>query len=351
MRRLEKLVVSLAALSLAGCATLQSTANTHGPAARSIGHLTRAMDIGFVIVTVVMWVLLAIALKKRPGSLKEHMPVDVGGGQPWIAIGGLAFPLLVLSVFFFLGLELLSDFPIHGAHGMHETMNGSINGAAPAAKPDILIIGHQWWWEIHYLDGDFDQQFTTANEIHIPAHRAVNIELRSADVMHSFWVPSLHGKVDLVPGHPNFIRIEASEPGEYFGQCAEYCGEQHAHMHILLVAQEPAVYDAWVADQRQPGVQPANSESLAGQQAFLAGPCANCHMVRGTQAGGHVAPDLTHIGSRKYIGANSFQNNEAYLEAWITNAQSLKPGCLMPDITQYNGVQLRALAAYLRQLK
>lgn len=345
MRRFLQFVLLLPAFILAGCATLQSTANTHGPAARSIGHLSRAMDIGFLVTVFVMWGLIAFALKRRPGSLKEHMPINTGGGQLWIAIGGLAVPLLVLSVFFFLGLELLSDFPIYGMHGMHAKSEMSM------PKPDIVIIGHQWWWELQYLGSEPDQQFTSANEIHIPAHRAVNIELRSADVMHSFWVPSLHGKVDLVPGHPNFIRIQASEPGEYFGECAEYCGEQHAHMRLFVVAQEPADYEAWLEKQRKPGMQPTNSETIAGQQAFLAGPCANCHTVRGTQAGGHVAPDLTHIGSRKYIGANTFQNNDAYLEAWVTHAQSLKPGCKMPNITQYNGVQLRSLMAYLRQLQ
>lgn len=346
MRRLCTLVLPLQVLFLAGCATVQSTSNPHGPASRSIAHLSNTMTITFLITTVVMWALLAIALKRRRGSLKEHMPIDIGGGQAWIAIGGLAIPLLVLSVFFFLGLELLSDFPIHGMHGAMHAGSGMNQ-----AKPDILIIGHQWWWEVHYLDGDLDQQFTTANEIHIPAQKPVNIELQSADVMHSFWVPSLHGKVDMVPGHPNFIRIEASQRGDFVGQCAEYCGEQHANMHLLVVAQEPGVFDAWLANQRKPAVQPTNSETMAGQQAFLAGPCANCHMVRGTLAGGHVAPDLTHIGSRKYIGANTFKNNDAYLEAWITHAQSLKPGCKMPNITQYSGAQLRALAAYLRQLQ
>jgi cytochrome c oxidase subunit 2 len=346
VRRFCKLVLPLPALLLAGCASVQSTSNTHGPAARSIAHLSHALTITFLITTFVMWVLLAVALKKNRGTFQEHMPIDIGGGQAWIAIGGLAVPLLVLSVFFFLGLELLADFPIHGMHG---GMNHAMGTLSP--KPDILIIGHQWWWEVHYLTGELDQQFTTANEIHIPAHRAVNIELRSADVMHSFWVPSLHGKVDLVPGHPNFIRIEASEAGDFIGQCAEFCGEQHAHMHILVVAQEPADFDQWLANQLKPGVQPASPEALLGQQAFLAGPCAMCHMVRGTLAGGRVAPDLTHIGSRKYIAANSFPNNNAYLEAWIAHAQSLKPGAKMPNITQYNGVQLRALVAYLRQLQ
>jgi cytochrome c oxidase subunit 2 len=223
--------------------------------------------------------------------------------------------------------------------------------AEAAAKPDILIVGHQWWWEVHYLNTDPGQQVTTANEIHIPAHRAVNIELRSADVMHSFWVPSLHGKVDLVPGHPNFIRIEASEVGDFIGQCAEFCGMQHANMHILVVAQEPAAFDEWLSNQRKPGAPPVTSEAVMGQQAFLAGPCVKCHTVRGAPASGRFGPDLTHIGSRKYIGANSFPNNNAYLEAWVTDAQSLKPGCKMPIITQYDGLQLRHLVTYLSQLR
>jgi cytochrome c oxidase subunit 2 len=346
MRRIGQFVLPLPALFLAGCATLQSTSNTHGPAARSIAHLSLAMTITFVITTVVMWLLLAIALKKNRGSFDEHMPIDVGGGQAWVAIGGLAIPLVVLSVFFFVGLELLSDFPIHGGHGEMVSMNGESR-----AKPDILIIGHQWWWEVHYLNADPSLQVTTANEIHIPAHRAVNIELRSADVMHSFWVPSLHGKVDLVPGHPNFIRIEASEPGDFIGQCGEYCGVQHANMRILVVSQEPAAFEQWLAQQRKPSASPVTSEAELGQQAFLEGPCGTCHTVRGTSAEGRNGPDLTHIGSRKYIGANSFPNNNAYLEAWVTDAQSLKPGCKMPIIKQYDGAQLRQLVAYLRQLQ
>jgi cytochrome c oxidase subunit 2 len=345
MGRCAKLAVPLLALFPAGCATVQSISNTHGPAAHKIALLSHAMSITFVITILVMWALLAIALKKNPGNLREHMPIDVGGGQAWVAIGGIAVPLLVLSVFFFLGLDLLADFPIHGDHG---AMN--MGSTAAKSKPDILIIGHQWWWEVHYL-GDGNQQIVTANEIHIPAHQPVNIELRSADVIHSFWIPSLHGKVDLLPGNVNFIRIEASEPGDYVGQCAEYCGKQHANMHLLLIAQEPDAFHAWLANQGRPGVEPTNPDTRQGQQAFLAGPCSRCHTVRGLPADGKFGPDLTHIGSRREIGADSFPNNNAYLEGWITDAQSLKPGCKMPKITQYNGTQLRSLVAYLRQLQ
>ena len=345
MSRLAKSASALLALLLSGCATLQSTSNTHGPAAQKIARLSHAMSITFVITIIVMWALLAIALKKNRGTLQEHMPIDVGGGQTWVAIGGIAVPLLVLSVFFFMGLDLLADFPIHGDHG---AMN---KGAMTTkSKPDILIVGHQWWWEVHYL-GASNQQITLANEIHIPAHRPVNIELRSADVIHSFWVPSLHGKVDLLPGNVNFIRIEATDPGNYVGQCAEYCGKQHANMHILLIAQEPAAFDAWLANQRKPAAEPTTSEAAIGKQAFLAGPCSRCHTVRGIPAAGQFGPDLTHIGSRQEIASDSFPNDNAYLEGWITDAQSLKPGCKMPNITQYSGTQLRSLVAYLRQLQ
>jgi cytochrome c oxidase subunit 2 len=345
MGRHGKFVSSLLVLVLAGCATVLSTSNTHGPAANSIARLCHAMTIMFVVAIVVMWILLAIALKKNRGTLKEHIPIDVGGGQAWVAMGGIAVPLLVLSVFFFLGLDLLADFPIHGAHGAMD-----MGSMAAKSEPDILIIGHQWGWEVHYLP-DGNQQVVTANENHVPARRPVNIELLSADVIHSFWVPSLHGKVDLLPGNVNFIRIEASEPGGCVGQCAEYCGKQHANMRILVIAQEPSAFNDWLANQSKPAVQPASSEAVLGQQAFLAGPCSQCHSIRGIPAAGRFGPDLTHIGSRKEIGADSFPNDYAYLEGWITDAQSLKPGCKMPNITQYNGAQLRSLVAYLRQLQ
>jgi cytochrome c oxidase subunit 2 len=345
MGRLRQFVFVLLAVPLSGCATLQSIGNTHGPAAHRIALLSHAMSITFVITIVVMWALLTIALKKNGGTLKEHMPIDVGGGQAWVAIGGIAVPLLVLSVFFFLGLDLLADFPIHGDHGAMD-----MGSKAAKSKPDILIVGHQWWWEVHYL-GEDGREVVTANEIHIPAHRPVNIELRSADVIHSFWVPSLHGKVDLLPGNVNFIRIEASAPGNYIGQCAEYCGKQHANMHILLIAQEPAKFYDWLANQSKPAVAPTSPETALGEQMFLAGPCSRCHTVRGIPADGKFGPDLTHIGSRKEIGADTFPNNNAYLEGWIANAQSLKPGCKMPVIRQYDGTQLRNLVAYLRELQ
>lgn len=346
MRRVFNTLAVVPALALAGCEDAQSIWNAHGPAARSIGNLSMAMTILFLIFTAVMWALFAIAFWKRRGTLAEHEPIDADGGQIWIVIGGVAIPILVLTALFVAGLSLMSDFPIHGAHGMPSEAQ-----MAKSMKPQILIIGHQWWWEIHYLSDDPSKIVITANELHLPVGRPVNIEVKTADVMHSFWIPALNGKVDLIPGQPNFIRIIPSQQGIYEGQCAEFCGDEHARMRLLAVVQKPADYSAWLADQLKPGAQPATPEAKAGEQVFLSGPCSMCHTVRGTTAGGSVAPDLTHIGSRRMIAANVYPNNDAYLEAWVTHAQSLKPDSLMPDLPDFTGDQLSDLVAYLRQLQ
>ena len=336
MRRLLLLCPLLLGI---GCQDVQSTFNTHGPAADRISHLSWLMTILFLVTIAIMWVLIAWASVRRKGTLEEHAPIDAGGGQGWIAVGGLAIPLAVLCFIFVLGLKLLASFPIHDPMNQH------------AIKPDIVVIGHQWWWEVHYVDGPIDEHFTTANEIHIPVNQPVMFELRSQDVIHSFWIPSLHGKVDLIPGHPNYVQIEASHPGNYTGECALFCGEQHAHMRLLVVAQSAEDYQAWEQAQVKPAAPPQSPAAQAGEQLFLSGPCSMCHSVRGTQAGGHVAPDLTHLASRQFIASDSFPNNTAYLESWATHAQSLKPGCLMPDLTQFSGTQLQQLVAYLQQLK
>jgi len=333
-------------LALSGCEALQSTFNAHGPAARSISHLSALMCVLFLVMIVIMWGLFAIAFYKRRGTLEEHDLISSGGGESWIAVGGIAIPLIVLTVLFVWGLSLLRAFPIHGMHG-----TANLSRMQESMKPDIRIIGHQWWWEIEYLNDDVSKDFITANELHLPVGKAVNIEVETHDVMHSFWIPALHGKVDLIPGMKNYIRIEASDPGEYTGQCAEYCGAENALMRLLAVAQPAKEYEAWLEAQRAPGSVPTSPLAVAGMQQFVGGACAMCHTVRGTIAGGRVAPDLTHIGSRKYIAANVYPNNNAYLEAWITHAQSLKPDSEMPNLTQFSGKQLQELVAYLRQLQ
>jgi cytochrome c oxidase subunit II len=335
----------IAGLFLVGCNDPQTTLEGHGLAAIRISHLAWFMTILFLAITLIMWVLLAVAFYRRRGTLAEHEPIDSQGGEMWIAIGGLAVPFVVLTLLFVLGLSLLSDFPIHGMHGPMTV------SAEEAMKPEIRITGHQWWWQIDYLNDDQSKQFTTANELHLPAGRPVYIEVETADVMHSLWIPALHGKVDMIPGLTNYILIQSSQPGSYVGQCAEYCGEQHAHMRLLAIVQEPTQYQAWLQQQLQPAAEPKTPEEVAGKDLFVSGPCIACHQVRGTTARGTIGPDLTHIGSRQLIGADSFPNNNGYLAGWISNAQSLKPGCLMPALPQFTGIQLRELVAYLRSLK
>ena len=250
------------------------------------------MVILFLLITAIMWGLIALAAILRK-ELRGHAPMDVGGGQSWIRSADWQFHLLFCACYSSSDC-VAQEFPLDGARDS-------------ALKPQILVIGHQWWWEVHYLNGNPCSRVTTANEIHIPSNQPVTIELESRDVIHSFWVPALHGKVDLIPGHANFIRIEASHSGTYRGvRC--FARAQHAHMRLLVVAQPPDVFQAWLNQQRQPAQAPTTPDAIAGEKVFLNGPCMMCHTIRGTLAGGTVAPDLTHIGSRRMIGANSFPN-------------------------------------------
>jgi cytochrome c oxidase subunit 2 len=335
--KIARSIITASLLLLAtACTQPQSTLNPGGPAARNLSQIGWVTYLVFGITAFIMWVLLAWAVMRKRGTLAEHEPWHEGGGQKWVLIGGFAIPFVVLSGMFVFMLDRMSQFPVQDQQQIN---------------PEIVIIGHQWWWEVRYVGGPVYEHFTTANEIHIPVGKPIDIELETADVIHSFWVPAMHGKVDMIPGQPNYIRIEASHPGKFPGQCAEYCGEQHAHMRLLVVAQPPAEYEAWRQMQLSPGAIPQTAEALHGQEVFNDAACALCHTVRGTPAEGKVAPDLTHFGSRKMLGADSFVNNEANLEAWVVHAQSLKPGCLMPNLTEFNGTDVRALVAYLQQLK
>jgi cytochrome c oxidase subunit II len=351
MRRIYRCSCLLASiplfLALSGCRVALSIFDPHSPAAHRIATLAWAMTILFLLTSVIMWVLFAYAFYRRRGSLAEHEPVESSGGQMWIAVGGLFVPFIVLTTFFVVGLSLLSDFPIHGA----EANSFTRSHLAQSMKPNILVIGHQWWWEIRYLNDDPAKEFTTADELHLPAGQPMNIEVKSADVIHAFSIPALNGKIDMIPGQTNYIRLTASQPGTYAGQCATYCGAEHALMSLLAVVQTPANYQAWLANQRKPAAQPTTADAKAGEQDFESSPCIACHTVRGTDAFGVVGPDLTHIGSRRMLASDVYPNDTAYLEAWITNAQSLKPGCAMPNLPQFSGVQLKDLVAYLRQLK
>jgi cytochrome c oxidase subunit II len=339
--RVEKLALTPAVALLTGCGHPFSMMSPGGPAATNISHLGWFVFLLFSAIALIMWALILWVSLRRRGSLNEHAPVDVGGGQSWILIGGFAIPFVILAAVFVIGLDSMSAFPLGGPeHGAH--------GISPA---DIRMTGHQWWWEVEYIKGGVAQHVMTADEIHIPVGRPVDIDLASSDVIHSFFVPTLHGKVDLIPGLTNRIRIEADQPGTYRGRCAEFCGAQHAHMEFLVIADLPASYEAWLARQALDSAQPVTDQERHGQQLFLTKACSLCHTIRGTLAQGRVGPDLTHIGSRLGLAANTLPNSTGNLEAWVTHAQALKPEAVMPDVTEFNGGELRDLVAYLQQLR
>ena len=214
----------------------------------------------------------------------------------------------------------------------------------------IEITGNQWWWNVEYHNPDPSLRITTANELHIPVGRPVAIQVKSSDVIHSFWVPRLHGKVDLVPGRANTIWIQADQPGVYRGQCAEYCGLQHANMAFSVIAEASDDFERWIVAQRQPAPAPVTPDQQRGLQVVQNGPCAMCHTVRGTDAGGRMGPDLTHFATRSTIAAGTAPNTRGYLAGWIADPQHLKPGTRMPS-TGLTSSDLQAVLAYLETLR
>lgn len=331
----EARLLSGAALAMVGgCGHDEVLGATGGGGDRiaSLGMFLVALSA--IVFTGVMIVLAWAVLRRR--ASRAHEAVDLSEpGTRWVLWGGAVMPAIVLGAIAVVGMAIMGATP------------------SPSTPPAVTVevIGHQWWWELHYKGPTLAGDVVTANELHLPAGVPVRLLLTSTDVIHSFWVPGLNGKLDLIPGDTNDLRITAPKPGRYTGQCAEYCGAQHAKMGLLVVAEPPADFQRWWGAQLQPGHAPTDSLTLAGQRLFVEGPCAMCHTVRGTGALGQVAPDLTHIGSRAMLGANAIPNSTGYLAGWITNAQGIKPGVRMPPITHYDGPELQALVAYLQGLK
>ncbi|HLG87362.1 MAG TPA: cytochrome c oxidase subunit II [Alphaproteobacteria bacterium] len=220
----------------------------------------------------------------------------------------------------------------------------------PGVKPAVTIeiAGHQWWWSARYLSDDPSRVLTTANEIHIPVGQPIRVKLIGADVIHSFWVPALAGKTDTIPGQTNTTWIEADRPGRYMGQCTEYCGEQHAHMAFIVVAEPKSDFEKWQRAQLLPAKAPDTPEAMRGERSFEFH-CGACHTVRGTDAGGTVAPDLTHLMSRETLAAGAVPNTVGNLAGWVANPQAVKPGTLMPTL-YLAGSELSDIGAYLKTL-
>jgi cytochrome c oxidase subunit 2 len=288
---------------------MQSILSAHGPAATAIAELAWVLFAGGAAILLAVLVLTAYAVSARPAWLAR---------EGFIVAAGIAFPVLALSV-------LLA----------YVYVIGSPNAAPSGASLKIEVIAEQWWWRIRYPG------FETANEIRIPAGRPVELVLRSADVIHSFWVPSLAGKVDMIPGRDNRLRLIAQKAGEFRGQCAEFCGGPHAKMALHVIAEDPERFETWTKNQLQ--------EVRSSHALFLAR-CAVCHTVRGTAAAGTRGPDLTHVASRRFIAAGALPNTQGNLAGWIAGSQHIKPGNLMPAMN-LSGVELQALAGYLASLE
>jgi cytochrome c oxidase subunit 2 len=312
-----------------------STLDPAGPTAESIRELlTLVTAIAAVIFLVVTGTLVycVIRFRHRSGG-PDAEPPQIYGSTP-IETAWTVGPILIVFV---LTLVIIRS-----------VVEARQADPQPGAMT-VRVIGHQWWWEFRYPD----HGVVAANEMHIPVsspnqRRPIHLRLESADVVHSFWVPRLAGKTDLIPGRPNDMWFEAAQPGVFHGQCAEFCGMQHANMMIRVVVEPPQEFEQWLARQKQNAVE--SSAAAAGRALFFAKTCANCHTIRGTGASGTVGPDLTHLASRQTIAAAELPNDRRNLVAWLTNPAALKPGCRMPDL-KLPPADVDALVTYLETLR
>jgi cytochrome c oxidase subunit 2 len=316
-------------LLLCGCGGMQSALEPHGPAAADIAILAWVL---FAIAAIVMFVVLAgILLAIRgPAALRSQLARERA-----VYVGGIAFPVIVLTALLGYGVSLIRASTLESSE-------------SPAAR--IEVIGEQWWWRVAYIAAD-GSRIESANEIRIPVGEEIEFILGAADVIHSFWIPALGGKMDMIPGRVTHLRLRADHGGIYRGQCAEYCGGPHALMALQVKALPPEEHTAWLAAEAAPAMEPATEEAIAGKALFLAAGCGGCHAIRGTEATGTIGPDLTHIGSRSSVGAETLPLNEANLARFIEDGQHVKPGNRMPPFGIFSDEELASLAAYLAGLR
>jgi cytochrome c oxidase subunit 2 len=319
-------------VALSGCAdNRQSTLAPHSGQSHRIDNLWWGMLAAATVVFLGTLAMLFLAWARRN---REGLPVagaDSRAETRLVVVFGIVVPVVALVTLFFvadIGVVRATDAPTRGQ-----------------TKMTVDVVGRQWFWEVRYPGTNA----VTANEIHIPVNTPVEVRLTTDDVIHSFWVPELGKKVDTVPGHPNTLELEADKPGVYRGQCAEFCGLQHANMAMSVYADPPAAYRAWLANMARP-LGPAAPGTRAGLQAFTANQCASCHTLRGTSAHGRIGPDLTHVGSRKSLAALTLPNTRADLTAWIRDPQRFKPGNRMPGL-KLSDRDLQQLVTFLEGLK
>ena len=330
---------ALSAALVLGCAA--GCARAPGPMAPASEPATQLANLGWILTIVGSIVIVSIAVLLlfpalrggRAGREGETPPVLNGDGERWIVLGGIAIPFAIQFGVFVVTAATLSK----------------TSHAPTRPRFMIEITGRQWWWEVRYPSPDPQQTFVTANEIHIPVGEPIALRVQSTDVIHSFWVPQLQGKIDVIPGQTNTFWLRADSAGVYHGQCAEYCGIQHAHMAMQVVAQPRAQFESWVAQQRRPAAAPTDSLASAGRVEFEHQACARCHAIQGTGAHGKMGPDLTHVASRLMLASGTIPNTPGHLAGWIMNSQAIKPGNDMPQM-YLDPPSLHAIMAYLATL-
>ncbi|MFG3693638.1 cytochrome c oxidase subunit II [Stutzerimonas stutzeri] len=319
--------LGLALLTLAGCDGQQSALAPAGTGAQSIATLFWWMAGGALAIWLVVMGIALYATQARPEAHSLR-------GARWLIIGGgIVFPVIVLTGLLIYGLMLMPQLSLSEKVALR-----------------VEVSGEQWWWRVRYRT-EAGEAVELANEIRLPVGERVAFSLTSPDVIHSFWIPSLGGKVDMIPGRTNQLILEPTQTGTFRGACAEYCGTAHALMNFAVVVMPREAFDQWLAEQAEPAQQPAGELQQAGQQAFLANGCGACHQVRGTEADGAVGPDLTHVGSRLTLAAGTLPADVEAFKRWIGHSSAIKPDVKMPAFGMLPEAQLTAMAHYLKGLE
>ena len=327
--------------SRAASSALDPAANS---GAELIDQLGTVLYVGSAAIFVVVMILAVYGVYGRGRAINA---------QRWIVGGGLVCPAVTLTVLLVYSLAVGNALNAIGTSNALQLFLECFGiGSSSAARPAsdgvlrIHVVGKQWWWEVRY-----DDQVVLANEIRLPTNRPVELVLSTTDVIHSFWAPSLAGKVDMIPGRTTRLRLQTSEEGTFRALCAEYCGGQHALMALYVVTQDATEFNAWLERQRQPVAAPSDPFLKLGHDAFFKGDCHKCHAIRGTSANATDGPDLTHVGSRKSLAAGVLNNHIGTMAGWIAGPQEVKPGNKMPETPVFTGTELRALSAWLGSLQ
>lgn len=326
--------VSAAAVSHAQQSMLKSA----GPQAANVEWLY--WTIFWIALVVYILVILAFTRAATRHRVRQAEPIPVIQNPPGEAAAEFAVNSAVVVTVITLFIILV----------MSVVTGKKVEGLTSKNPVTIQITGHQWWWEVTYPNSQADQTVKTANEIHVPVGKPVVVLTSSADVIHSFWPPNIRGKRDLLPGHQNAFWMQVDEPGIYRGQCAEFCGYQHAHMGFAIIAESVDDFSKWLEKEREPAELPTDDEIGRGQRVFMSHACVMCHTIRGTDAASRVGPDLTHLASRHMIAAETLPNTRGALAGWIVDPQNIKPGSQMAP-NPMSPDDLNALLAFLQSLQ